>query len=250
MIERVMLIDKIIQPFIRLTGGILLAAALIRFIIAAGNSQVLLLPEPMLGISLRFALLIIGGIELTFAMICLFGSNIRLQAGLMAWLATCFVLFWLGILWMHCHLQGTCLGSLNDPLNLSRGAIGYVIRFLPICLLLGSYAALFHLWFAKNITETQTAQTVASRDSDPGVLVRFLKISCTACGGHIEFPSNLFGQKIPCPHCQATIALQKPGNIKMSCTDCDGHIEFPAHALGQQIPCPHCNNSIILKEPA
>jgi hypothetical protein len=205
----------LIRPFIHSAGGILLAAALIRFFIATGHLSVLALPDPMLGISLRSALLIVGGIELAFALICLFGKNVRLQIGFLAWLSTCFVLFWLGLFWMHCHLQGTCLGSLNDPLNLSRGAIGYIMRFLPACLLLGSYAALFQLWLAKKgIAENRTMQTVPAKSSGdgtgPAVLVRFLKISCTACGGHIEFPTNLLGQKIPCPHCAKTITLLNP----------------------------------------
>jgi hypothetical protein len=139
-------INKIIRPFIYSAGGILLAAALIRFFIATGHSAVLALPDPMLGISLRLALLIVGGIEFVFALFCLFGRNVKLQTGLLAWLLTCFLLFWLGLLWMRYHLQGTCLGSLTDPLNLSRGTIGHVMRFLPFCLLIGSYASLFWLW--------------------------------------------------------------------------------------------------------
>jgi predicted RNA-binding Zn-ribbon protein involved in translation (DUF1610 family) len=255
MIEPEFMSKTLIRPFIHFAGGILLAAALIRFFIATGHLPVLALPDPMLGISLRFALLIVGGIELTFALICLFGKNVRLQTGFLAWLSTCFVVFWLGLFWMHCHLQGTCLGSLNDPLNLSRGAIGYVMRFIPVCLLLGSYAALLHLWLAKaGKAEDMVTQPVTinrSRDrAEPAVLVRFLKISCTACGDHIEFPTNLLGQKIPCPHCQAIITLKQPDNIKISCSSCDGHIEFPAHAIGQKIPCPHCTETIRLLNPA
>jgi len=97
-------------------------------------------------------------------------------------------------------------------------------------------------------------QPVASKPVAIGrsheVLVRTLKISCTSCGGHIEFPTNFFGERIPCPHCQATITLQKARNLKMSCLTCDGRIEFPAHAVGQKIPCPHCKMDITLKEPA
>jgi uncharacterized paraquat-inducible protein A len=78
----------------------------------------------------------------------------------------------------------------------------------------------------------------------------FLKISCPACGGHIAFAIQNLGQQIPCPHCQAVIALRKPESLKMSCYFCKEHIEFPAHALGQKIPCPHCNRSITLMERA
>lgn len=204
--------DKTIRPFIHSAGGILLASALIRFFIATGHSPVLAVPDPMLGISLRFALLIVGGIELIFAMIFLFGGNVRLQIGFLVWLLTCFMLFWIGLFWMGYHLQGTCLGSLTDPLNLSRGAIGYVSRFIPVCLLIGSYAVLFRLWFSKNDrVENRTVQPVEleSFKTEPTALVRLLKISCPSCDGHIEFPSDAIGQKIQCPHCAKTITLTK-----------------------------------------
>jgi hypothetical protein len=224
----------LIRPFIHSAGGILLAAALIRFFIATGHSPVLALPDPMLGISLRFALLIAGGIELTFALFCLFGSNIRLQTGLLAWLSTCFMMFWLGLFWMHCHLQGTCLGSLNDPLHLSRGMAGTIMAFMPLYLLLGSYAAMVWLWL-----EVRRAQAA-----------KFIKMSCPACGNHLRFDGRNLGQRIACPHCQTDIILQKPDLLKMSCFFCQEHIEFPAHAIGEKIHCPHCNMDITLKEPA
>jgi DNA-directed RNA polymerase subunit RPC12/RpoP len=243
--------EKLIGRFIYSAGAILLAAALIRFVIAAGNAQALSLPEPMLGIPLRYSMLLVGGFELTVALICLFGRQLHFQVGWLAWLATNFIVFQIGLFWMHIHPQATCIGSFTDPLRLARGVTGFITSLFPFYLLLGSYAAVIWPLFEgrKQIIPLVTTMPVPVARSQE-VLVRFIKIACIACGGHIEFPSNLFGQKIPCPHCQAAITLQKPGNIKMSCTDCDGHIEFPAHAVGQEIPCPHCNTNITLKEPA
>jgi len=43
-----------IKPFIYSAGGILLAAALIRFLIVACHHPALALPEPLLGIPLRY----------------------------------------------------------------------------------------------------------------------------------------------------------------------------------------------------
>ncbi len=245
---------KWIKPFILSAGGILLVAALIRVVIASGDAQALSLPEPMLGIPLRYAVLIVGGIELAAALICLFGGQVRLQTALLVWLSTNFLVLWTGLFWMKCHPQATCIGSLTDPFHLSRGMTGFVMQFLPLALLLGSYAALLQLRLAKGgSTESRTAPILAAKPgtdgTGPEVLVRFLKISCTACGGHVEFPTNLLGGKTPCPHCRAIITLKRPENIKISCSSCDGHIEFPSHALGQKIPCPHCNTDITLKEP-
>jgi len=202
---------KWIRPFIYSAGGILLAAALIRFIIAAGDSPALLLPEPMLGIPLRYAVLIAGGIELAAALICLFGRQIGFQAAWLAWLATNFVVFRIGLLLMHGHPQATCIGSLTDPLHLSRGTTGFIVGFMPFYLLLGSYAAAIWLWLTKEGRAAQLA--VAKRGGDRRsrtVPAGFLKVSCPYCGGHIEFPAHGLGQTVACPHCTAMITLQKP----------------------------------------
>ena len=50
-----------IKPFVYSAGAILLAAALIRFVIAAGDAPVLTMPEPILGIPIRYAVLAVGG---------------------------------------------------------------------------------------------------------------------------------------------------------------------------------------------
>jgi hypothetical protein len=189
---------KWLKPFIHSAGGILLAAALLRFVIVAGNAQVLLAPEPLLGIPLRYAVLMVGGFELVVALICLFGRRVGFQIGGLAWLATNFAVFWIGLFWMHCRLQGTCLGSLTDPLHLSRGEAGHIIAFIPLYLLVGSYAALAWFWVDQ--------KTVRLRKP----ALESLKISCVSCGGHIEFPANAVGRKIQCPHCAKNITLLSP----------------------------------------
>ena len=222
-----------IKPFIRSTGAILLGAAVTRFLIAASNAQVLTLPEPMLGIPLRYAVLAIGGLEMTVAMICLFGKRPDLQLAWLAWLAADYAVYWIGLFATNCRPQASCIGTLTDPLLLSRGAPGLVTPFLSAYLLLGSYAAVVWRWL-----EGRRAKAT-----------RFLKMSCPDCGVHIRFDDKNLGRKIPCPHCQAEITLIKLEHLITSCFFCKEHIEFPAHALGEKITCPHCNMGITLKKP-
>jgi DNA-directed RNA polymerase subunit RPC12/RpoP len=37
--------------------------------------------------------------------------------------------------------------------------------------------------------------------------ITYLKITCERCGGHIEYPSEMAGRSIQCPHCQHSITL-------------------------------------------
>jgi hypothetical protein len=94
----------------------------------------------MLGIPLRDALLIIGGFELAVAIICLFGTQVKLQTGCLVWLMTNFAVYWAGLVLMHGHFQTTCIGSLTDPLHLSRGMPGIITGCTPFYLLLGTQA--------------------------------------------------------------------------------------------------------------
>lgn len=224
---------KPIRLFIYCAGGILLAAALMRFLIAAGSSPVLTLPEPMLGIPLRYAVLLVGALELAVALICLFGKQTGLQIGWVAWLTSDFIVYRIGLLTTHCHPQATCIGSLTDPLQLSRGISGWIMTLTPYYLLLGSYAAVGWLWLAGRRAKA----------------AKFIRMSCPACGVHIRFDARNLGRKIPCPHCQKTLTLRKPDLLKMSCFFCHKHIEFPTHAIGEKMACPHCNMDITLKEP-
>ena len=192
------------------------------------------MPDPMLGIPLRYAVLAVGALELTVALICLFGKRVGLQIGWLAWMATNYVVFWIGLLATHYHPQGTCIGGLTDPLHLLRGTSGLVLMAIPFYLLIGSYAALIWLWSQRRLSQP----------------IETAKMACHSCGVHIEFAVQYLGQKIPCPQCRAAITLRRPENLKMSCSFCREHIEFPSHALGQKIPCPHCKTGITLMEPA
>jgi DNA-directed RNA polymerase subunit RPC12/RpoP len=225
---------KVIKLFIYSAGAIFLAAALERLLIIAGDTQALTLPDPLLGIPLRYAVLLVGTFELAMAMTCLFGRQVGVQLGWLAWLTTNYMVFRIGLLTMNCHQQATCVGSLTDPLHLTQGVTGFMLGLLPVYLLLGSYAAIIWLWM-----EGRKAKSA-----------KFLKMSCSACGIHIRFDGRNLGQNISCPHCKNDITLRKPDLLKMTCFFCKEHIEFPSHALGEKIPCPHCKMDITLKEPA
>ena len=92
---------KTIRIFICSAGIVLLIAAIAKFISGAGSAQILERNDPILYISFRHVFWMVGALELAVALICLFGRQFRLQAGLLAWLATNFILYRLGLLFVN-----------------------------------------------------------------------------------------------------------------------------------------------------
>lgn len=225
---------KRMKCFIQLAGAILLFAAMERFLIVATHARVMALPEPIIGIPLQYAVLLVGLFELVVALICLFSRQMTLQLGCLAWLATNYAVYWICLWTMRVHQQGTAIGGLTDPLYLAEGTTGVMVVLLPWILGLGSYAALIWYWWRNRMAET----------------VRQIKMPCPACGVHIRFDGRDLGRKISCPQCQKAITLRKADLLKMACFFCKRHIEFPSHAIGTKLACPHCNMDITLKEPA
>lgn len=229
---------KWVRYFVLSAGAILLVAALGRFFIAFGDAQVLSLPEPVLGIPLRYAVLLVAVIELTVAWLCLFGKRLGLQVTCVAWLAFNYAVYRIGAISMGEHPQATAIGSLTDPLQLARGFVGMLAGFAPVCLLVGGSTSTMWLWLSRRSTNRRMKDAQS------------IKMSCPACGVHIRFGRERLGDQIDCPQCRKPITLRGLGSLKMACYFCDEHIEFPSHAVGEKMKCPHCDKDITLKEPA
>lgn len=240
---------KWMRAFILSAGGILLTASLFRFLIAAGHAAVLAQPDPLLGMPLRYAVLLVGTIELVVSFICLFSNQIGLQTMALAWLATSLIVYWGGLIWTHNEPRTACWGTFTDPLHFSGGIMAKIVNLAPFYLVAGSYILGLRIWLS---ADARTARMVAAqqeagqRDAAAGLL----KMHCPSCGGRVKFAGSNIGQQFPCPHCQTNIILRKQENLKMSCFFCKEHIEFPSHCIGEKIRCPHCEMEITLKTPA
>ncbi len=138
-----------IRSFICMAGGLLLALSLVSLLGTTGSAQDLLLSDPLLGIQLRLAMLITGAMELFVALICLFGHRRGLQTGLIAWLATNFAAYQIGMRWHGSHSQWGCLSSLSATLQIPSNWTGFLMISILGCLLLGAYAVLLWPWFPK-----------------------------------------------------------------------------------------------------
>jgi hypothetical protein len=229
---------KCIRYFILSAGTLLAVAGLVRFLVVFKGAQVLALPEPMLGVPLRYVVMLVGVIELATAWFCLFGKRSGLQITCVTWLAVNYALYRIGAIAVGGHHQATAIGSLTDPLHLTGGFLGLLGEMSPVILLVGGIASTIWLSLAGPSSNRQK------------IIERSIKMSCPGCGTHILFDRSFLGKTIPCTQCKATVVLRSPEDkLKISCYFCHEHIEFPAHAVGDKLKCPHCNHDITLKEP-
>ena len=249
--------------FILLSGGVLFIAAALRFFHFLENGPLLSMPDPALGLPLRYTTLAVGALELLVALICLLGKSARNQLTWLAWLATDYLAFRICLILIGVHPQNTCIGALTDPLHLSRSTTGLIISLVPVFLLLYSYSATIYLWRRAHSAPGRPSATSAfSLQPLAFSSTSSFKMSCPNCGIHIRFASENAGQTTSCPQCSAPIllrdstpstiaptpafSLQPSAFLRTSCLLCSGHIEFPADGLGQTISCPHCKMTTTL----
>ena len=199
-------------------GGLLLAVVAALFFSSRVGADIVLPRDPIFALSIGHLFWIVSGMCLAVALFTLSGKLTFMRAMVIAWLATNLAVYCLGCFWYGGHSLGGYLGSFSDAFGVSAATAGIIAEVTLAYLVLGSYFMLAGLWLQN--------RRVASKDE--------VKISCPCCGGHVTFASQNLGQRIPCPHCQAIIALSKSDLLKMTCYFCKEHIEFPAHALGQK----------------
>ena len=184
--------DKGCEAFLFLSGVILLSAAFIRLMVAHGDSQVLTMPDPVLGIPVHDAALYAGIVELVVSLVCLFGQNIGARMILLIWLMTIWVVYRAGAVYLKASLHCTCLGMPTNPLRIPNHLLERMSEVLPVYMLAGACI------FIVGIVIFMPKQRRQS----------YLKIACPGCGGHIEIPPEGIGLKITCPHCSGGIRLQ------------------------------------------
>jgi len=71
------------------------------------------------------------------------------------------------------------------------------------------------------------------------------KIACPNCQGRIEFPKEMHGQTIPCPHCDLTVVLQVLG-YESKKIEKPPLLAFRKSTTGQKhgkYSCPKCHST-------
>jgi hypothetical protein len=133
--------------FLKTSAVVLTATGLAKVFAATGPARALDVPDPILGLSFRHLLLLVGLAELFIAFFCVFTEKRSLSVAAIAWLSTNFLLYRLGLWWMGWHKPCGCLGNLTDVLHISPQTADNIMKLLLAYLLFGSYGLLLcRLW--------------------------------------------------------------------------------------------------------
>lgn len=142
-------------------GALLLVAAAAKAVAAAGSAPALGLPDPILGVSARFLLFAVAGVETCVGAFCLVRRMVAVRAALVAWLSTDFVIYRVGL-----HLAGArkpceCFGHITDALGVPAGLANVISLCALFFLLLVSYGVLTMLYVQCARVTTSEARTHA-----------------------------------------------------------------------------------------
>jgi len=151
--------------FIVSAGLILALTGAAKVISAFGSAKVLALEDPIIGITFQHLMLMVGGLELLVAYLCVFSPAHRLSVAVVAWLATSFVIYRVGLAWGDYQKPCSCMGSLTDALHISPRMADTAAKIALGYLLLGSYATLFWLSRQKRLVGNLAPTTSISTPS-------------------------------------------------------------------------------------
>jgi hypothetical protein len=141
-----MMTSKIARLFLYVVGALLLATAGAKLVSSFGGARVLSNSDPITRLTFRNEFRLVGAVELAAALFCFFGKGIKLQTGLVAWLATTFVAYRLDLYWIGYRKPCACLGNLTDALHITPQTADTAMKIVLAYLLIGGYATLFWLW--------------------------------------------------------------------------------------------------------
>ena len=132
--------------FIYSVAGILLITSVAKMISSGGDAKVLRVLDPIFSISFRAEFWIVGGVELSLAILLFKLKSIPLRVGLITWLGTMFLLYRLGLILINYQKPCTCLGTLTASLHISPSFADNVMRIIVCYMLLGGTTILFWDW--------------------------------------------------------------------------------------------------------
>lgn len=130
--------------FLVSAGLILLATGIGKCLAAIGPQRALDVPDPVFGIPFRQLFLGVGLLEQYVAMLCLCGRHVLLSLVVVAWLASNFLLYRVGLWLMGWHGPCGCAGKLTDALGIAPQTADGLMKLVLVYLLIGGAVCIVH----------------------------------------------------------------------------------------------------------
>lgn len=132
--------SKYSKIFIYSAACIFAATALAKLVSAGGSARVLNFADPLLTFQTRHVLAGVGVLEVLLAGYLFLGRNQWMKLSLIAWMATNFLFYRLGLWWTDAPKPCGCLGTVADALPVSPRFVDYSMKAVLAYLLIGSVA--------------------------------------------------------------------------------------------------------------
>jgi hypothetical protein len=135
-----------VRLFVFFSGFLFLLTGAAKLISANGTARILNDLDPIFLVSFRHILYVAGVAELIVSAICFFSRNRELQACSVAFLATIFLLYRVGLYWDGFHSVCPCLGNISDALHIRSQTADNIMKIVLAYFVIGSYSTMFCLW--------------------------------------------------------------------------------------------------------
>lgn len=136
----------LMKCFVFSAGVILAITGVAKGYSALGESRALGLDDPVFDFPFRQLMLLVGGLEIVIAVLCLCTRHLVLNTSLVAWISTNFLAYRMIVHWFGWQFPCSCLGNLTDRLPIAPQTIDIIIKSMLAYLLVGGYASLYWLW--------------------------------------------------------------------------------------------------------
>lgn len=133
----------ILRWFLLSAGAILAVTGIAKVVASFGKARALAVVDPIFTVKFGHLFLGVGLGEILVAVVCFFGRRPLLANALVAWLATSFAVYRLGLWWMDWKAPCGCLGHLTDVLHIPPETADNVMKGVLGYLLAGSYASIW-----------------------------------------------------------------------------------------------------------
>lgn len=144
------------------TGSILTLSALAKLASALGTAKVLGMSDPLLGISYRYLLTGVAGLEILTACLCFLRKSSRLAIISVAWLCTSFLFYRVGLWWIGWKQPCKCMGTITDALHIDAQTADYIAVVLLGYMLIGSYGILLVEYRRSRLKTEESAEAIAA----------------------------------------------------------------------------------------